>query len=324
MSGATDAGDGSGRTKELTPRESRKHLAETGRYEELLRQLAAIPWTMIDVEETWGLVLRAIEVRGSGRTPDRLADDVLEQVGAVHELFVGANTFHRRAPRISQHDHALTDQGARGLLAGCAREAHSHAGGTARHTVADLITSQAAVTRLRQLARRGKLKNDRAERATKRPARRNANPDPVSIRQPGPACPNGKVVERNDGPRTNGVQDDARDHVADVRLGSRTSVGRARTEAGPSRRDVHRPGDAGPEDDALRPPDLGDPGSRSTLPGGKRVHRSLHVGTDLQLVRRARHLLGRYRQRQRWPEEIATYVRLAGSVAALVRRLASR
>jgi hypothetical protein len=58
--------------------------------------------------------------------------------------------------------------------------------------------------------------------------------------------------------------------------------------------------------------------------GGKRVHRSLHVGTDPQLVRRARHLLGRYRQRRRWPEEIATYVRLAGSVGAIARRLASR
>jgi hypothetical protein len=58
--------------------------------------------------------------------------------------------------------------------------------------------------------------------------------------------------------------------------------------------------------------------------GGKRVHRSLHVGTDPQLVRRARHLLGQYRQRQRWPAEIATYVRLAGSVGALVRQLASR
>ena len=58
--------------------------------------------------------------------------------------------------------------------------------------------------------------------------------------------------------------------------------------------------------------------------GGKRVHRSIHVGTDPQLVRRARHLLGRYRQRQRWPEEIATYARLAGSVGAVARRLASR
>jgi hypothetical protein len=58
--------------------------------------------------------------------------------------------------------------------------------------------------------------------------------------------------------------------------------------------------------------------------GGKRVHRSLHVGTDPQLVRRARQLLGRYRQRRRWPAEIATYVRLAGSVGAVARRLASR
>jgi hypothetical protein len=58
--------------------------------------------------------------------------------------------------------------------------------------------------------------------------------------------------------------------------------------------------------------------------GGKPVHRSVYVGTDPQLVSRARHLLGRYRRRQRWPEEIATYVRLAASVGAVARRLASR
>jgi hypothetical protein len=58
--------------------------------------------------------------------------------------------------------------------------------------------------------------------------------------------------------------------------------------------------------------------------GGKRVHRSVYVGADPRLVRRARHLLGRYRQRRRWPEEVATFVRLAASVAAVARRLASR
>jgi hypothetical protein len=58
--------------------------------------------------------------------------------------------------------------------------------------------------------------------------------------------------------------------------------------------------------------------------GGKPVHRSVYVGVDPRLVRRARHLLGRYRQRQRWPEEIATYVRLAASVGAVARRLAAR
>jgi hypothetical protein len=58
--------------------------------------------------------------------------------------------------------------------------------------------------------------------------------------------------------------------------------------------------------------------------GGKRIHRSVHVGTDPELVRLARQLLGRYRQRQRWPAEIATYVRLAASVDAVARRLASR
>ena len=255
MSRATDAGNGSERSKEMTPRESRRQLAETGQYEELLRQLAAIPWTMIDVEESWGLVLRAIEVRGR-EDPERFADDVLNRM-VQFTSYLLVRTHFIVGLRISQHDHALRTQGhvdfspdvfTRHIPMLVELQGH----------VADLITSQAAVTRLRQLARRGKIKNDRAERATTHQARRSAKPEPVSIRQPGPACPNGKPVERSV-PRTDGVQDDARDHVADARLGSGTSVGRARAEAGPGRRDAHRPGDAGPEDDALRPQDLADP-----------------------------------------------------------------
>ena len=211
MSRATDAGDGSGRTKEMTPRESRKHLAETGRYEELLRQLAAIPWTMIDVEETWGLVLRAIEVR-SREDPERFADDVLNRM-VQFTSFLLLRTHFIVGLRISQHDHAQRTKGhvdfSPDVLAKhipMLMELQGHA--------ANLITTQAGVTRLRQLARRGRIKNDRAERATTRPARGDAKPDPVSIRQPGPARPNGKPVEQNDGlvdrfrPRTEGVQDD--------------------------------------------------------------------------------------------------------------------
>ena len=255
MSRATDAGNGSGRTREMTPRESRRHLAETGRYEDLLRQLAAIPWTMIDVEESWGLVLRAIEVRGR-EDPDRLADDVLNRM-VQFTSYLLMRTHFIVGLRISQHDHALRTQGHVDFSSDVFNK-HIPMLVELQGHVADLITTQAAVTRLRQLARRGKIKNDRAERATTRQARRSAKPDPVSVRQPGTACTNGKPVDRSV-PRTDGVQDDARDHVADARLGSGTSVGRAREEAGPGRRDAHRPGDAGPEDDALRPQDLGDP-----------------------------------------------------------------
>ena len=262
MSRATDAGNGSGRTREMTPRESRRHLAETGRYEDLLKQLAAIPWTLIDVEETWGLVLRAIEVRGR-EDPERFADDVLNRM-VQFTSYLLLRTHFIVGLRMTQHDHAQRTWGHVDFSPDVLTK-HIPMLVELQGHVADLIQTQAAVIRLRQLARRGKIKNDRAERATTRQARRSAKPDPVSIRQPGPACPNGKPVERNggpvdrSGPRTDGVQDDARDHVADARLGSGSSVGLARGEAGPGRRDAHRPGDAGPEDDALRPQDLADP-----------------------------------------------------------------
>ena len=210
MSRATDAGDGSGRTKEMTPRESRRQLAETGRYEELLRQLAAKPWTMIDVEETWSLVLRAIEVRGR-EDPERFADDVLNRMVQFTSYLLMRTQFIVGL-RISQHDHALRTRGHVDFSPDVLTKYIPMLAELQGH-VADLITTQAAVTRLRQLARRGRIKNDRAERATTRQAHRYAKPDPVSIRQPGPACPNGKAVEQNDGPvdrfgpRTAGMQD---------------------------------------------------------------------------------------------------------------------
>jgi hypothetical protein len=245
----------------MTPRESRRHLAETGRYEDLLKQLAAIPWTMIDVEETWGLVLRALEVR-SREDPERFADDILNRM-VQFTSYLLMRTHFIVGLRISQHDRALRTRGhvdfSPDVLAKhipLLVELQGH--------VADLIQDQAAVSRMRQLARRGRIRNDRAERATTRPARPNVGPDPVSIRRPEPARPNGQPVERKDGPvdrsgpRTEGVQDNAGDQVAHARFGSGASVGRASGEAGPGRRGAHRPGDAGPEGDAIRPPDLGD------------------------------------------------------------------
>jgi hypothetical protein len=55
--------------------------------------------------------------------------------------------------------------------------------------------------------------------------------------------------------------------------------------------------------------------------GGTRVQRSIYVGDCPELVDRARRLLGRYRERQHWPEEIAVYARLALATKSLARRL---
>jgi hypothetical protein len=55
--------------------------------------------------------------------------------------------------------------------------------------------------------------------------------------------------------------------------------------------------------------------------GGARVQRSVYVGDHPELVDRSRRLLGRYRERQHWPEEVAAYARLALATKALARRL---
>jgi hypothetical protein len=54
---------------------------------------------------------------------------------------------------------------------------------------------------------------------------------------------------------------------------------------------------------------------------GARVQRSIYVGDHPELVDRARRLLGRYRERQSWPGEVAAYARLALATKALARRL---
>ena len=59
--------------------------------------------------------------------------------------------------------------------------------------------------------------------------------------------------------------------------------------------------------------------------GGRRVHKSIYVGNDdrPELLRRARRLLDRYRERRRWPEQLAAYVRLARAAGGIARRLPS-
>ena len=130
MSRATDARNGSERTKEMTPRESRRHLAETGRVRGLAEAAHHCP--LDHDRRRGGLGPRAPRDRGQESEGSRTARGRhLEHDGGVHELFVGANTLHRRAPHQPARPHS-TDSRARGLLAGCAHEAHSDAGGTAR------------------------------------------------------------------------------------------------------------------------------------------------------------------------------------------------
>jgi hypothetical protein len=53
MSRATDAGNGSERTKEMTPRESRRHLAQTGRGGTRRTRGCLQAWRIVRAVEGW-------------------------------------------------------------------------------------------------------------------------------------------------------------------------------------------------------------------------------------------------------------------------------
>jgi hypothetical protein len=59
--------------------------------------------------------------------------------------------------------------------------------------------------------------------------------------------------------------------------------------------------------------------------GDRRVQRSIYIAGDEQpeLLDRARRLLDLYRQRRRWPAQIAAYARLARAASGIARRLTS-
>ena len=56
---------------------------------------------------------------------------------------------------------------------------------------------------------------------------------------------------------------------------------------------------------------------------GRRVHRSVYVGGEPELVERAGRLLEEYRNPGRWADEVGGYARLAAVAGGVARRLTS-
>jgi hypothetical protein len=62
----------------------------------------------------------------------------------------------------------------------------------------------------------------------------------------------------------------------------------------------------------------------AAAPGGRRMQRSLHVGSDHELVARTRALLEAFRERRQLVRETGELVRLAAAFSAAVRRTTGR
>jgi hypothetical protein len=151
-----------------TARETRLALAEEGRYEELMKILEETHPSILEVEQIWSFVLRAMEVRAR-QDPERFAADMYAGMVSFSSYmamrarhFLGRRILHQgeavRAGDPAGIDPHIFEDHVPKLV-----ELQGH--------VAELLQGQAATARSWQLARRGMIENDKAERASSRPPR---------------------------------------------------------------------------------------------------------------------------------------------------------
>jgi hypothetical protein len=152
-----------------TIRETRLALAEAGKYEELVKILKVTDWSILNVDEIWGLVLRAMEVRAK-QDPERFAADIYAEMVSLSsymvmraQFFLSRRILHQ-GQTMRAGDHAGIDPHIYQDHIPKLVELQEH--------VDELFQGQAATARAWQLARRGKIKNDKAERASSRPPRK--------------------------------------------------------------------------------------------------------------------------------------------------------
>jgi len=170
---------------------AREQMAEAGDVDGLWQYLAGSNWTMFDHEETFRLLLRAIEVQ-SARDPARFAQDVFSRLLGFTSYLVCRSHYYianeiRSADRMGQSKgtpplpREVTDVYLPPLVA---LQGH----------LADLAQAQASTMRLWELTRQRRLANDKAERQGSRQRRR-----PTTFPPPG----EGAVPPGADGERVN-------------------------------------------------------------------------------------------------------------------------
>jgi hypothetical protein len=151
-----------------TARETRLALAEAGKYEELVTILKETHPSILDFEEIWSFVLRAMEVRAR-QDPERFAADVYaSMVSFTSYMAMRARFFLDR--RLLHQGEAVRAGDPAGIDPHV-YEDHLPKLVELQGHVAELLQGQATTARSWQMARRGRIENDKAERASSRPPR---------------------------------------------------------------------------------------------------------------------------------------------------------
>jgi hypothetical protein len=151
-----------------TARETRLALAEVGKYEELEAILKETHPSILDVEEIWSFVLRAMEVR-SRQDPERFSADIYAAMVSFSS-YMAVRARHVLGRRLLHQGEAVRAGDPAGIDPHL-YEDHLPKLVELQGHVAELLQGQATTARSWQMARRGRIENDKAERASSRPTR---------------------------------------------------------------------------------------------------------------------------------------------------------
>ena len=217
MSGRTKVGARPRRSRKLTPHEQRVLWSENGDVEPLWAVLAAGRWDLIaDMEQVFGLLLRAISVRAARDPAAFAAETFTRMIGFNTYLLMRAQLYvnlrlgqHGRSTRsLGRPDFSLSavEPLIPGLLA-------------LQGALAETMAAQATTARAYELARAKRAENDRAEgvkAGAGRPApRAHAAANGAAGAMGGGGRASSRVTGLLDGPgpNTNGAAHDDHDDV---------------------------------------------------------------------------------------------------------------
>jgi len=164
------------RKKRLTIAEQRQQLADAGDVEGIWQIISTANPIMVDWEELFQLLLRAMIIR-SRTEPERFSAEMLSRMFALTS-FLTLRTHHHIARLIARYDRSDCGGSADlprefDTILPRLIELQRHLGEIAHH--------QAGVCRLWELARGRRMENDRTNDSAQRPCRCGAIPGPVVV-----------------------------------------------------------------------------------------------------------------------------------------------
>jgi hypothetical protein len=190
----TGANGMSNESHEPSRRKTWQQWEAAGEFAKLFNALEKSSWGLVDPEQMWGRIQRALAV-AMRKNPELVAQRMLSRM-ATFTCYLEMRSEFIVRQRLIQSAKA---PGARADAALQALEEYLPQTLDLQRHLCELLECKARVARVTQMARRGRILNDRAEKSV---GRKRAAVTSASTTHPEPIPTNGKLVSRIDGLET--------------------------------------------------------------------------------------------------------------------------